>query len=417
MTGAPIKIPPDRRALGPGFSTLFFYVLVVVELAWFPPIAAQPHGFAELGALIVTTVVVLILSTMVHEGAHVVAGTLLGMRAFEVYIGRGAAISSVRVGATMVVFQSLPVTGRSVIATERMDSIRVRLAGMYLAAPLMNLVVAIAAGFTLDGAARVVIAGVNGLMALTNLVPVPIGRAVGVAAGAGRGTDGYQALRLFFAPRTSVEGMAATYVLREFWRLRQNGKSAAALDWLVRAQERMPGARNVSYSLAEQYLLADRFEEAWALLRDLYLGPEARTWPSAGIPAGVRAVMFNNVAWCAAMVGGVEAVAAAQTASAAALSMAPQHGFIHGTRAAALLVAGDLDGASFELDAADTDVRSSQAHRGQRAALRVRIALRRGNVDLARELIAVAETLAPERRLVREVSAEVAAEVLGTAES
>jgi Flp pilus assembly protein TadD len=176
---------------------------------------------------------------------------------------------------------------------------------------------------------------VNALLVFTSVVPMP--RASDITSCR---NDFTQIVLLPWMKPKALENLVkaargATLVrmllLRKYQAAYDEGRRQLALD---------PGNWSVRVQLADMLIFSRRHAEAAVEYDILWADPAIR---GEGVPPLLAAMVKNNFAWANLLVGGSEALEAAELASSKAFATAPKNPSIVGTRGAVLIATGNVE--------------------------------------------------------------------------
>ena len=129
----PSITPENRRSLLPLVPTLAMWGLFVVGLSLSPN---------AIGWIVVVNVLLFAaivgFSTAVHELAHATTAWLMGFWVTDLSVGRGPVIVRRVMGRTTLILHAVPATGMTMVVPSNARALRVRLAAVFIAAPILH---------------------------------------------------------------------------------------------------------------------------------------------------------------------------------------------------------------------------------------------------------------------------------------
>jgi tetratricopeptide (TPR) repeat protein len=308
---------------------LLMFVLVCVY--------SKPIGVAVLGNTVLF-VVIWAASMVLHEVGHVVVARLVGLQVPRLDLGVGKRVGSVRVGATMVHVNSVPLSGFTHLAATNKQYLRLRLWLAVAGGPLVSLALLLAARglgnvgnqnavvLSLDFGSKLLawefVVSVNMLILVTSLEPISM-----LLVSQSR-SDGARLLQIPFSSQKYMDNEMHSALVVDVDALVAEKNFAAAealLEPALRA-ENPPWIVRLSTAV----MLSFRGDNAAALSMYGALCAER------DLTTFQRAMLQNNIAWATFCLRNEALRNEANANSAAAYKAAPRQAAILGTRGAVL---------------------------------------------------------------------------------
>jgi tetratricopeptide (TPR) repeat protein len=348
----------------------------------------------------------------VHEGAHAIAGRVVGLSVRSLRVGVGPRVAHGRVRAAEIDLRAIPDGGEVTFSAPSIEGLRWRMVVAYLAAPALHVLLFVLAAVVLGGdglddalsrpwqstnAALAALLVVNGAFAL-NAIPFEVRH----PGGAATTTDALRVMRLFTMGRDEQLRLVALHHYDECRALirAERGDEAAAMARELLQENRLPElVVAVKWMYGTALLSVRRYAEAREVLRES-LGPPR--------PAGGgTALALSNAAWASLMTGDTELLDEADALSREALHRDGDDASIAATRGTVLLKMGRTSEAAPLLAQAWRGVSTRRA-RAYRAAAMAIVAARGGREGEARARLEDARGAWPECDLLAWADAELA---------
>ena len=342
------------------------------------------------------------LSVLPHELGHALAAVAVGMRLFNVTIGRFGRILSVRrVFGYDVAFRSIPLGGFTICTPKRIRFARLRFFIVTLCGPLANVLLIVAAQaifvrLSSRGAVYYAVAAVihsNIALLALNLLP----RKVWVQ-GKLSPNDGLQLVSIPFLSSEKIRAQYSATVYLELLEALEREKNHDAEQWLAKGEEVCPQDWWVPYGRAKVLERQRRYEEA----RDACLMAlnHPKTTPD------VQPQLWNDVARLDVTIGAPALYDEARQFSSQAFEAFPWLPAVRGTRGAVLVEIGQLDEGSLLLEQALRE-EDGAPHKAVVACYLAIALAKQGNTSQARAYIEEAKKSDPGTPLLERAAAEL----------
>jgi tetratricopeptide (TPR) repeat protein len=348
----------------------------------------------DLGFLVAVNIPIVV----AHELAHVVAGTLLGVRVFRVMFGSGRRLASGRAFGITWEWRLWPFSGGTVMACPPQRGNRARFFGAVLAGPLLHAFLLLAAavlqffllilqgGFGMNVELLLHWTGLfmtfDLIILLFNLLPR---RAKGSSGQIG--TDGWQLLHLLFMKPEEESVRAQGFFIAGSMEALLRKEADEALHWIDQGLARYPRQPALQAVQGEALIKKKRFAEA----RDLFV--ELLSTKGAQDPL-YKYLMYNNIAYVDVLLGDPELLPEADRFSAEARRQLPWEPSITGTRGTVLLALDRLDEGMALLKQALAEQKTNHA-KAEDAYHLAAGEERRGNAEAARRYRELARKYEP----------------------
>lgn len=329
----------------------------------------------------------LIFAILPHELAHAVTARALGWRVYQVVIGLGKTWWKRRWLGVLFDWRAVPVVGVTWTAPRKPRAFRIKSFLIVLAGPAANFVMAWAVLFLwqreesrFDMDALPITANAffwaNVLVALINLFPCEPKGGFGVPS------DGKQLLELLALRKADFARVDAARHAWEALLCREEGRISEAHQWCAKGLALYPEDFYLLNTSGVVFLDAQNY----ARTREIFIKLLAR----AELPAPMRFVLLNNLAYADVVSGDPALLAEADACSKDAYAGLPWMSAVVGTRGAALAALGRHEEGIqlLEKSLQDADTRRNKAEN----ACHIAVALHRSSCRTdAEKYLALAE--------------------------
>ena len=274
----------------------------------------------------------LLLSVVLHELGHALAGALVGLRPYRIRLGLGSRVWLGRIRTYELEVGRPPFGGLTFMSAKSAVAIRARVwvsiaGGPAVTFALLQLATSQFKDFSIRAldsgpAAWEVFGAVNAFILLVGLFPGRIH---------GRSTDGrLLLLEVPWFPRERFDAILIVEELERATKALQKRDIESALAELAAAESRVPGTKEVLFMRAFAELVGGRLAEARAAFLPFLESPRA----------DVVALAKNNLAWVAFMMRDPARLEEALLQSEEALASLSGNAAVQGTRGSVLFWAG-----------------------------------------------------------------------------
>ena len=385
-------------------SLLFFILFGIAGLAL---VLVNPGNW--LGWILLKLVLFLLLSVpliLVHELAHALAGYLLKLRIFAIFIGYGKTLFARRALGINWEIKTFPFGGLTIIGSPPLSYYRFRMFLTLLAGPAVHgllffPLIAVPVILSIFGQAASVagsmfevMAWANAIIFLISLFPIKSMSVYGET-----GSDGWNLLRIPFLASNEIQDHYASYYVQEAVDAYRQGDLRSAKVWIEKGIAQYPAHPLVLNGLGFILLEAREFARARNTFANLL-----QSHPD--MKPELKFMVQNNIAYANLMVGDPALLAEADTLSAQAYKNAPWMPSIVGTRGAVLVELGQLD----EGIAMLKEAMANQSEVQGKAADACLIAIgeiRKGNLVESQRFLDLARSLDPNCYLIERAAAEL----------
>jgi hypothetical protein len=241
------------------------------------PRGRQDDDLLQLAAILAAVTLAQVVMVIIHESAHAIVGSLVGLRVFGISIGVGPRIWRHQFGNFFVNINSLPAGGFCAVAPKPESTTRWPIALMIAAGPMVHLLAILALVYVArngtyasssesQSACWEGLFIVNAMCLIANALP----RNVRIGGERGRPNDGKLLFRLLRS-NGNVKPWITLCYLREIGNCLETGRANEARRWLTDAQK--AGYESVAFRIMELSVLA--LERNWKQVRE-----SARNWMS-----------------------------------------------------------------------------------------------------------------------------------------
>jgi Peptidase family M50 len=280
----------------------------------------------------------------IHEAAHAVVGTAVGMKAFRIALGFGRTIREFTVGGCRIELHAIPLGGLTYSAAQGQSWPRLRLWLSVAAGPAVNLLLAAAVFAVATPSRRLFVDPANlarGFAPITLFIMANLFLFILAAwpmsmptSGGELRTDGWLLLTLPFYGAEMRADLRASYPTAMAMEHRRAGRHAEALHWFERARAEASDSYAAALNHAVGLQGLHRYDAARAgFLALLLRKPPLRFH---------HFLLLNNIAWVDMMLANPELLDEADEYSQAALKAQPKCALFQGTRGYVLLRRGSV---------------------------------------------------------------------------
>lgn len=376
-------------------NTLLVWSFLILGIVALPLILWKPtHG---LGFILISISIIqlgALVSTILHELGHAVAGFLVGIRIFAIEIGQGQIVYDFFLGRLRWCFRAIPFGGLAHGIPRTMEFHRSRQCVFILGGPLANVILLLIAVILLpldhqldstsfEGVAPFLFLALsNAALLLFSLWPH--------MANSVRGKIPNDALGLWRTLRnkkTQTNELLSWRYLYEASERQRKKDMEGAEAWIREGLQKFPKSVALKISAAGILYLKKEYHQAarsYALVAGRNKGSKA-----------MDAHILNGVAYCYLLTGKPELLTKADTCSRLALKQSPKHPAYKGTRGSVLVELGKYgEGLKLLHEAMKSHPQNSEQ---ALSACHIGIAeARQGNLVESRNYFAVARRLDPD---------------------
>ncbi len=288
---------------------------------------------------------VFLLQILPHELGHALAARLLGWRVFKIALGEGRNLFRIRCGTVFFEINTIPTMGYTEVASASAKCYRLKRFLFVLAGPSTNTLFLIAILLLVPPSQLlaplpstklflwlIVIASCI-LLLMVTLCPFRMTASFG-SVSTRIDSDGLALLTSFFLSTDEIRRKQVIYFLLEGAHSYLRNDFQAAKRWYEKGLECFPEDISNRFGLAFMLLFLKEFHAARAQWLHLLENE---------LPAAMRTIVVNNLAWTDMVIGGKERLAEADQLSQEVVREEPKNSAFLGTRGSILIELGDVD--------------------------------------------------------------------------